>query len=215
MYPQWNVRNGKISLSRIDRSIPMDLAYLATIINGFLGIILLAFTYMYIDKLEKIGCACAEHPSRNFIKKYALFAIVFLLVIMFFPPAMLNQLLGPLAGTIGLVVNVIFALATIVFFILAIRYVRYLMREKCRCSEDLRRDILYIWSILEIVIIGSLVVLQVFIAVTSGALALVKHTVSDVSSSSAAIRNAVINPLGSLKKVPGSLKKTLKDLKKK
>jgi uncharacterized membrane protein len=191
----------------------MDLAYIASVIGGFIGIILLVTTYMYIDKLEKIGCPCADHPYRNFIKKYCIFAIVFLLVTMFFPASSAVQLLGPIGATAYMFVKVAYVIATVIFFVLALIYVRYLMKEKCKCSEDIRREVLYIWAILEIVILGALVVIPLIITIIGGALGVVLGGVKSVHNSAAQVQNIAVNPLKSVKKVPGALRDSAKAAK--
>ena len=48
----------------------MNVEYIANLIGSSIGIILLILTYTYIDKLERIGCDCAKHPNRDFVKNY-------------------------------------------------------------------------------------------------------------------------------------------------
>ena len=67
---------------------------LAYTLMSILGIVLMVTTYMYIQKLERIACQCAEHPYRKFIKNYILFAIGFLVVTTFVPPAVADKLFG-------------------------------------------------------------------------------------------------------------------------
>jgi hypothetical protein len=188
----------------------MDLAYLLSVISGILGIFLLALTYTYIDKLEKTGCACAEHPYRNFLKKYTIFAIIFLAVMMWFPPAVAFKAFGPVAGIAIMAVKALFFFATIAFFIMALKYVRYLMKEKCKCSEDMRREVLYIWAILEIIIIAAIVIIPVIAFVSSSALALASSSAKEVQKHANSVMDAVVDPIKSIKKVPASLKKSLK-----
>lgn len=190
----------------------MDIAYIVSVIGGFLGIFLLVITYTYIDKLEKIGCVCSEHPYRNFVKKYCLFAIGYIALTMFFPPATAVKLLGPELGVAYFAVKVLYTIATIVFFVLALIYVRYLMREKCKCSEDVRREVLYIWSILEIVILAMAVVIPTVMMVATGAFVLVRSAVID-NKKMDTVMDAAINPIGNVKKVPGNLKKVAKSLR--
>jgi len=191
----------------------MDIAYLVSVIGGFLGIFLLVLTYTYIDKLEKIGCVCSEHPYRNFIKKYCIFAIVFIALVMFFPPATAAKYLGVELGTVYMFVKMAYGIATVVFFVLALIYVRYLMREKCKCSEDVRREVLYIWAILEIVILAAAVVIPLMIVISAGAFLLVKNTIKKGTSSIDTIMDAAINPIGNVKKIPGNVKKVTKSLR--
>lgn len=188
----------------------LDIAYIVSVIGGLIGIVLLGTTWFYLDKLENTGCACAEHPYRNFLKNYAVFAIAYVAITMFFPPAVTIPKLGLIGGAIYAGVNVLFSVATLVFFVLAIIYARYLMKEKCKCSEDVRREVLYYWSILEVVILGSMLLLTLITPVITNAFALVASTTDHVGKAAANIRDAVVNPIGSATKVPQHLKKLAK-----
>ena len=85
-----------------------DMSYIASIILGSIGIILLITTYVYIDKLEKIGCSCSVHPYRNFIKNYCLFAVVYIFATMLIPPKALVSAIGPIGVVIYFIVKVLF-----------------------------------------------------------------------------------------------------------
>lgn len=192
----------------------MDLAYIISIVGGSLGIFLLAITYLYIDKLEKTGCACADHPHRNFIKKYCIFAIVFLAVTMFIPPATLTKFFGPAAGMVMLALKWIYGIATLVFFILTMRYTRYLMREKCKCSEDLRREVIYFWSILEIVLMSLSIIIPLFLFVATGAFALALSGAKKGLNSSDLIMENAVNPIKGVKSIPKNVRNISNSLKK-
>ena len=191
----------------------MDLVQLASVIGGFIGIILLAVTWAYIDKLEKIGCACAAHPYQRFVKVYPAVAIVYLLLTMFIPPSMAVRTFGPMAGSVLMLLKVVYAVATLIFFVIALMYVRYLKAVKCACSEDVRREVLYWWAIIEIVILASLVVFGILFYVLGGAFALAMGTAGKVAGASDTIRESAVNPLKSARKVPAALKKTLKSMR--
>lgn len=192
----------------------MDLAYIAGIIGGFIGIILLFTTYMYIDKLEKMGCICAEHPYRKFIKGYCIFAIIFLAVTMFLPAEAVAKALGPMGVAVLTIAKIFYVFATIVFFILALIYVRYLVKEKCKCSEDIRRDILYVWAILEIVILTAIVLIPLVKGVMISSYMFVATQGKNVASYQGVVRSAAVNPLASIRKVPKALKDNFKKVKK-
>jgi MFS family permease len=191
---------------------------------SIIGVVLMGLTYTYIDKLERIKCVCAEHPYKNFIKKYIIFAICFLLVTAFLPPSAVVGLVGPLYGLIYLVIKWIYVIATVVFFVYALRYVQYLTREKCKCSEDIRRDVLYWWSITQLVIFAILIVLPFILMVATGAFALaVKSGKGVVSNLDKTVMMTAVNPVKGAKKATGafaddvssaskSLKKTMKSL---
>lgn len=187
----------------------MDLVYIFQVVLGFLGIFLLALTYTYIEKLEKTGCACSEHPYRNFIKKYCIFAIVFLAVIMFVPTSAI-AMLGPVGASVVIGSKILFGIITVVFYVMAIIYVRYLMKEKCKCSEDMRREVLYIWAILEIIIIASAVLMSVMIWMVTSGTALASSAIKEGSKHAETIMDATVNPIKSVKKVPANIKKSLK-----
>jgi MFS family permease len=188
----------------------MDLAYIVSAIMSVLGIFLLAMTYMYIDKLEKLGCACAEHKYKRFIKGYSIFAIVFLVITMVFPPAVAAKTFGTTVGQVYALISIPYYIATIIFFILALIYVRYLMREKCKCSEDVRREILYVWAILEIVLISAFFLIPLIGFVVAGSVAMVSSTIEKGLKSAPTIRDAAVNPLKSAMKVSDSLKDSVK-----
>jgi MFS family permease len=191
----------------------MDLAYIASVIGGFIGIFLLFITYMYIDKLEKMGCACAEHPFRKYIKGYCIFAIVFLAITMFIPKSQLESIFGPVGALAFFAVELVYVVLTIVFFVLAFLYVRYLMKEKCKCSEDIRRDVLYVWSIIEMFLMAAFVVIPLTIAISLSSYKFIKGETSRIVSFKNAVRNNAVNPLGALRKVPKAVKDNLKKAK--
>lgn len=183
---------------------------LLKVLLGVTGIILLIVTYAYIDKLEKTGCECAMHKYKNFIKKYALFAVAYLALSIVVPEKAFAGMFGEAGAYALFLLHFLFVVATMVFFVLALIYAKYLMEEKCKCSEDMRREILYYWSILMIAILGSVVVIPIFMSMTSSAMAVAVNTVDRVSKSSTDVRSAMMNPLKSAKRVPGALRSQLK-----
>lgn len=191
----------------------MDLVYVASVILGFIGIILLALTYTYIDKLEKTGCACAEHKFRNFVKGYCIFAIVFLLFTMFFPVNTAVRTLGATGAMVYGVIKFLYVIATLVFFVLAFQYAKYLRDEKCKCSEDVRREVLYYWSLLEIIILASLIVLPILATIIGTAFGLALTTVKELNNSFKDVKSAAVDPIKSARKVPKALKNSFKKLK--
>ena len=43
----------------------LGIANAISIVGKIIGFILLVIAYLYIDKLEKTGCDCAEHHTAN------------------------------------------------------------------------------------------------------------------------------------------------------
>jgi putative copper export protein len=179
--------------------------------TSFLGVFLMLLTYTYVDKLEKVKCDCAEHPYRKFIKNYILFAVVFLAVTAFLPPSKVHGALGPLYAVLYGLVHLVYAIATFVFFIYAVKYVNYLAKEKCKCSEDVRRTVLYWWSILMIIVLVATVILPFLLTFVFGGVGLVMSSgKSGLKSLDRTAMEASVNPLKAAKKVPGSLRSSLK-----
>ena len=192
----------------------MDVSYILSVLINFLGAFLLIITYTYIDKLEKIGCACSVHKYRKFIKGYSIFAIFFILFTMFMPPNLVSKTLGSTFGLVYFVAIVLFCLATIVFFVYTIVYVRYLMREKCKCSEDVRREIIFAWSIIEIACLSALIILPLMMGVLGGTYFLGISLLKDVKNDETDVVNTLLNPVKALSKFPKNVKDLPSNMKK-
>ncbi len=194
----------------------MDLGLIknvATFLMGAVILVLFATSYLYIHKLESIGCACANHPYRNFIKGYTIFGFLFILVSMFLPhETLFANASGPAAIVMG-VVSLLFLISIVVFFFTAIEYVRYLVREKCKCSEDIRREVLYYWSIVHLVYLAIMVLAGIFLSVLSGFWGVVVSTLDTSRKNYGKTLEAVTHPLKNVDKVPATLKKLVRGRK--
>lgn len=195
-----------------------DLSSIGAIMNAIvnmIGVIVMLVIYTYIDKLEKIDCPCAEHPMRNFIKNYIIFAIIFLLVATFLPPSSINNVLGPAYAMVYSIVYLIFNIATFVFYIYVMRYAYMLMVNKCKCSEDFRREAMYVYSIIVVFTYAVLVFLPLLVTIVVGGTGLAitsgKTALKDISRTS---MDVAVNPLKAIRELPKSLRKSVKKLTK-
>jgi hypothetical protein len=184
----------------------MDISYILSVLINFLGAFLLIITYTYIDKLERTKCQCSEHKYRKYIKGYAIFAIFFIIFTMFMPPHMAARNFGPLFGLIYLLVIVAFCIATVIFFVYTIIYVRYLTKNKCKCSEDARREIIFIWSIIEIACLSALVILPLLLGVIGGTYFLTVSVMKDVDSKNDTLMSVLLNPVKATMALPKAIK---------
>ena len=167
-----------------------------TLVNAaMIALFLTVRTYM--DKLHRTGCACADHPYAKFVRVFPVIAAAYLVVHTLFPFLMTSS-----QATLAIVLAIthaLFALAAVVFFVYAIQYARFLIREKCKCSEDLRRELMMYWSIVLLALIVVSVVLTLSAASTAtGAL-------TAVVSRKGAIASALTDPVRSLKGATKSL----------
>lgn len=143
---------------------------------------------MWIHKLEKIKCACSESYMRSYIK-YFLYIFILLSIInisinifimMFIYTYGINKYMSAMARladkladnhdivTITWILNgmyTIFALGNIVFSIIFI----YKLKEmNCECSEDVRREVFWIYNIILAsfqAIVIALAILMLIVAV--------------------------------------------------
>jgi len=167
-------------------------------------IVLFGVTYMYIEKMEKAGCECALHPYRDFIKYFPIFAVLYLVLTLFNPLFIMKK---PSFAPILAILNTIYTIGAFVFFIMAIRYINFLVSEKCKCSDDVRREIVYYWSIVHVAIIalGLLLVIlnAIFGAVFMGRVPSMKH----VSAARSVVSQGVRTPLKSVREIPKRFKR--------
>lgn len=193
-----------------------DVSSVGAIMNAIVNmifVIVMLVIYTYIDKLEKIDCPCAEHPMRSFIKNYIVFAIIFLLVATFLPPSAINNVLGPVYAMVHAVVYLVFQIATFVFFVYVMQYARFLMVNKCKCSEDFRREAMFVYSIIMVLIYAVFVGIPLLTSLVVGGAALAmgtgKEALKNIRATSKDITEA---PLKKLASVPKSLGKSFKKL---
>jgi len=182
-----------------------------SVLGGIIGIALHAIALTYIQKLERINCPCAEHPYRKFLKYFMIVSIVIIALHMFAP----FYNLGAAPDAVGFAIGaflMLWAVALVVFYVAAIIYVRHLVREKCSCSEDVRREVLYIWSILELLFLGIVLFLSIFISLTSSVVAAAVSKVQPKSLRN--LQNEIIgnttNPIRALSKSANAVGTQLK-----
>lgn len=108
-------------------------------------IVLWAFVYAYVVRLETIGCKCSADWKRDFIKVYVIFMI----------PLMLMRLFDLLPRV---VLSITF-MFTIFFIIVVYRYIHELREIKCKCSEGMTRDVLEIVNYIQIFLLAFAVLL--------------------------------------------------------
>lgn len=184
----------------------MNLLYLLSSVVGIIGIFLLILTYTYIDKLEKIGCDCSKHPYRNYIKGYTVFAVIYIAFMFLLPLSWATKNLGKGFANIYMIAIGIFTIISIIFFIYSLIYTRYLMKEKCKCSEDLRREILYLWSLIEIILFAFIFIVQILLLLAAVSYGAATGMIDIVKGNSALVHEAVLSPVKSVQRIPKAIK---------
>ncbi len=182
------------------------ISYILKFIYSILTIILLVFIYTYLTSLESKGCLCATTPNTAFIKGFTLFAIIYLIFTGFVPDRMVEKTFGVSVFSLYKFIDIIFVLVFIYYIYTVFQYTRYLVNEKCKCSEDIRREIIMIGSLIEFGLIFLLFLLHI-IVFTIGLVAY--NVVREINDSADSIRGVIRDPLGSLTKVPKTINKEI------
>lgn len=191
----------------------LSLGYIANfIINLFIFILLLS-VYTYIEKLEKVGnCDCAyDYPHLAFIKSFSIFALIFILFVMFVPPGtLLADIFGKEITSIYLFVIFIFYIVFAVYLYMTMSYTRMLITKKCECSEDIRRELIFAGSTIEMIIIVLMILtLFVFPFILSGLTIFFKN----IKSVSKQIESNLKDPVKGVKSIPSQLSKVTAQVK--
>lgn len=176
------------------------------ILNLFVFLLLIAI-YTYIDKLEQTGCACAVHPNREFIKSFSLFAIIFLMIITFIPMSSILQNFGTLIAGLFAFVKFVFYIVCIVFFFMTVDYVRYLINEKCKCSDDYRRELILAGSIMEITLIMLVFVVIIMLPIVFNSVTIIVENMDTLEKE---VSSSMRNPYQSIKTIPSKMKQMSK-----
>lgn len=110
------------------------------ILMNVLYIVLWVYVYMYIQKLEQMGCDCSNDWRRSFIKGYVVLLVVFALLKIFkVVPS-------------ELVMTVYFAM-TVFFVFVVFDYIHELKVKKCQCSESMTRDVLEVVNYVQVALL--------------------------------------------------------------
>ena len=186
-----------------------NLSFYSSLIIQMIFVILLLIIYTYLYKLENIGCECSEHPNKDFIKNFTIIALVY-----FFVTAFVS--LKSIAKSMGAVIVQLLAIATFVFFLLFVvyiyytfDYVKYLTNEKCKCSEDISRDIIAIGTMISLFLFLTLLFTIIIIPIL---LSTLSNLLSRIEIFEEEVENTIRNPLRTLKSTPNRIVNSVKDL---
>ncbi len=123
-----------------------------------------ALALQWIYKLEQTNCKCSEDFKRDFMKYYIwiYFANIIFIFVSFISAALYVILIGKKSSSIILsiltgiynIIKFIFPILSIINVIFSIMYIYNLKQIDCKCSEDIRREVYYIWNIISAAILG-------------------------------------------------------------
>ena len=142
---------------------------LFAIILGFIGLIINVYAVIWIYKLETIDCKCSNTWMRMYIK-FFLHVIIPVMVIQILiniylysnnmsPNDNINEMFGLYKMIVGFV-NILGFLNIVISII----FINKLKEMNCECSEDIKREVYFIYNIVLASIIG-IFVLMAFMAI--------------------------------------------------
>jgi hypothetical protein len=153
---------------------------LGAIVGNIFGIAIAIMAYTWLVNLEKINCACSESWMRKYIKYYltaylALFGIAVIVNIAIY---MLDMNLSEIhANPLVIIFNTIisiFNIFAIPNIIISIIFITKLKEMNCECSEDIKREVYWVYNIV-LASILALSVLLLLVAFTGWSFAYVRR----------------------------------------
>jgi hypothetical protein len=184
----------------------LSISFIVKFIYSILTIVLLVLIYTYLNNLENKGCACAAHPNTPFIKGFTIFSIIYLAITMLISDETLANNLGSGIVILKIIIDFIFTIVFIYYLYVVFQYTRYLVNEKCKCSVDVRREIIMVGSLIEFALIFILFLFQIIIVTILGAAFTI---VKNVGEHKGAVSDVIRDPIGSISKVPQTLKEDM------
>jgi len=186
-----------------------NLSFYSSIFIQLIFVILLVIIWSYIYKLENVGCDCSEHSNKEFIKSFTVIALVYFAITSFISIKSIAKSMG--TGIVQLLAfgTFIFFLTFVVYIYYAFDYVRYLMNEKCKCSEDLRRDIIAIGTMISLFLFITLLFTIIIIPILISTLTNLLVKIQDFESE---VEEVIKNPVKSIRSTPGRLINSTRDI---
>lgn len=184
----------------------MSIDIIANFIIRFLVGILFIAAYTYIQKLEDAGCDCSNHPNRSFIKTFSLVGVIYLVFTMFVTPKMIIENVGKEGAAVYTFLDLVFLVTSVVYFYQTIVYVRYLINEKCKCSEDMRRELIMWGSLIELIMIVQVLLLSMIIPIVGECSMAALNT---ISSTKKGLSDAIHEPISAISGTPKNVEKIM------
>lgn len=126
---------------------------------------------MWIAKLEKLNCACSDNFMRNYIKYFLFVMIPAIIVQLFVAIYMYSNNINSICMSNTMLMFVgfsrfIFGIFYIINICIAIIYINRLKELNCECSEDIRREVYWIYNIILASIFCILIILMLIFAIS-------------------------------------------------
>ncbi len=186
-----------------------NLSFYTSLIIQMIFVILLIIIYSYLYKLENIGCECSEHPNKEFIKNFTIIALVYFFVTAFISLKGVAKSMGNVFVQLVSIATFIFFLLFVVYIYYAFEYVRYLTNEKCKCSEDMSRDVIGIGTMISLFLFLTLLFTIIIIPILLSTLSSLLERLEVFEDE---VENTIRNPLRTIKSTPNRIANSVNDV---
>lgn len=186
-----------------------NLSFYSSLIIQMIFVILLFIIYGYLYKLENIGCACSDHPNKDFIKNFTLIALAYFAITAFISIKSIAKNMGGAIVQLVSIASFIFFLTFVVYIYYAFDYVRYLTNEKCKCSEDLSREVISAGTMISLFLFLTLLFTIIIIPILISTLTAL---LSRIEVFEGEIEHTIRNPMKALRSTPDRISKSVKDV---
>jgi predicted PurR-regulated permease PerM len=130
-----------------------------------------------------------------------------LAIITFIPMSSIIRTFGELVAGLFALVKFIFYIVCIVYFFMTLEYTRYLVNEKCKCSDDYRRELIMAGSIVEISILLLTFMVIIILPIILNSVSIVVNNMDGIEKE---VATTVRNPYKTIKTIPSKLSKVTK-----
>jgi small-conductance mechanosensitive channel len=163
-------KNSKVSKSKSSTSkSPVSIqlkssSLLFSIISGVLGLIINIFAITWIYKLENIDCKCSNNWMRLYIKYYLLLIIpiicitLLINVYLYFNNLVYSDITNSLFSLYRLFAGFV-TIIGLINIVISIIFINRLKEINCECSEDIKREVYYIYNI----VLASLICITILL----------------------------------------------------
>lgn len=122
-----------------------------SIISLVIGLAYATFVLLFLDKVQKVGCACALTWERKFIRIYMTVCILLLIFTVGLNAAAPGALMSPSWS----ILMFLWQLVTLANLIISLNYIRDLQKGQCKCSDTTSRQV---WEIILWIQVAALIV---------------------------------------------------------
>ena len=161
-----NLKNAESQLKNAQSQLKS--VTLFPIIGGVLGLIINIFAIMWIFKLENIDCKCSNNWMRLYIKYYLLLVILVISitllinVYLYFNNLVYSYITNSLFSLYRLFASFV-TIMGLINIIISIIFINRLKEINCECSEDIKREVYYIYNI----VLASLICITILLFLMS------------------------------------------------